>query len=163
METPGLTKVALLMFAAIQTIYYYNKLPDKVASHFGGGGLPDRWTSRPSFFLTYWICLALVLAISLGVPALIIKLPKRLINIPRREYWLSEEKYPEAIRLLRIYFHWLGVILMSFQVAVFQIVFQANLSPTHELSGWLIAVLIGFVLALLVWGIKFTTRFKQGS
>jgi|SRR5215471_5476727 len=161
MEIPRLANVALLMFAALQTIYYYSKLPDKIASHFVGGGRPDRWTSKPALFLTYWLWLAMVLVISVGIPALIVRLPRRLINLPRKEYWLSEEMYPETIRLLRIHFHWLGVILMSLQVGVFQMIFQANLSQEPVLSGWFIAILVGFALALLVWIIKFTMRFRR--
>lgn len=161
METPRLAKAALLMFAALQTVFYYNKLPDNIASHFNGRGLADRWTSKPAWFLTYWIFLGLALGISLGIPALVARLPRQLINLPRKEYWLSEEKYPEAMTLLRIHFHWLGVILLSLQVAVFQIVFQANLSRPAELSGWFIAVLVAFVLAILVWIVRFTTRFRQ--
>jgi uncharacterized membrane protein len=161
METPRLAKAGLLMFAAIQTIYYYNKLPDNIASHFVGGGRPDRWTSKPALFFTYWICLALVLGISLGVPALVVRLPRRLINLPRKEYWLTDEMYPQAIRLLRIHFHWLGVIMLSLQVGVFQMIFQANLSEEPKLNGWFVAILVGFVAALLVWIIKFTTRFRQ--
>ena len=161
MEISRLAKVALLMFAALQTIYYYNRLPDKIASHFVGGGRPDRWTSKPALFFTYWIWLAMVLVISIGIPALIVRLPRRLINLPRKDYWLSEEVYPETIRLLRIHFHWLGVILMALQVGVFQMIFQANLSQEPVLSGWFIAILAGFALALLVWIIRFTTRFRQ--
>jgi uncharacterized membrane protein len=161
METPHLAKAVLLMFAALQTIYYYDKLPDNIASHFVGGGRPDRWTSKPALFFTYWIFLAMVLVISLGVPALVVRLPRRLINLPRKEYWLSEEMYPETIRLVRIHFHWLGVILLSLQVGVFQVIFQTNLSQDPRLSGWFIAILVGFAVALLVWIIKFTTRFRQ--
>jgi len=147
------------MFAALQTVYYYNKLPDRIASHFAGGGIPNGWSTKPSLFLTYWLVIALVLGISLGIPALIGKLPRRIINIPNRVYWLSDEKYPETLSLFRAQFRWFGVILLSLQVAVFQMVFQANLSATPTLSGWFIVVLVGFALALITWIIKFRTTF----
>jgi len=161
METPGLAQLVLIVFAAIQTIYYYSKLPERIASHFGGGGLPDRWTPKGSLFLTYWAVIGLVLAISIGIPAVIGKLPRRIINLPHKEYWLSDEKYPETLSIFRAQFRWFGVILLSLQVAVFQMVFQTNLTQTPVLSGWFVLVLIGFALALVFWGIKFTTTFSK--
>jgi uncharacterized membrane protein len=137
------------MFAAFQTIYYYGKLPDRIASHFSVGGVADGWTLKPSLFFTYWAIIALVLGVSLGIPALIGRLPRRLINIPHKEYWLSDEKLPETLDLFRTHFRWFGVILLSLQVAVFQMVFQANLSQAPVLGRWFIIFLAGFMVAVI--------------
>ena len=42
---PGIIQLGLVMVAALQTIYYYSKLPARIASHFGAGGVADGWSS----------------------------------------------------------------------------------------------------------------------
>ena len=158
---PGIIQLGLVMVAALQTIYYYSKLPARIASHFGAGGVADGWSSTSSLFLTYWIVLALVLAMSFAIPALIGVLPRSLINLPNKDYWLSDEMYPRTIDYFRAHFRWFGALLLLFLVLVFQMIFQANLSQHPELGFWFLPMLIGFLVAVLVWGITFTRRFSK--
>jgi len=158
---PGILQMGLVVFAALQTIYYYHKLPAMVASHFGAGGGADGWSSTSSFFFTYWIVIAVALVVSLGIPALIGRLPRNMISLPNKEYWLSDERYAQTLSHLRNHFRWFGVILLLFLVFVFQMVFQANLSQRLELGAWFIPALVGFLIAVLVWVIRFTTKFSK--
>jgi uncharacterized membrane protein len=160
---PGIIQLGLVMVAALQTIYYSHKLPPRIASHFGAGGVADRWSSTSSFFVTYWLVIALVFVVYLVVPYLIGVLPRQLINLPNKDYWLSGEMYPYAMSRLRAQFRWLGVILLLFLVLVFQMVFQANLSLSPELGAWFVPSLIGFLIAIVSWGIKFTRQFSKTS
>jgi uncharacterized membrane protein len=160
---PGLTQLALAMVAAMQTIYYYHILPARIASHFGARGVPDGWSSSSSFFVTYWIVIALVFAVSLIVPALIGILPRRLINLPNKDYWLSDEMYSYTMTYFRTQFRWFGAILLLFIVIVFQMVFHANLSQNPDLGMWFIPALIGFLVAVLVWGIRFNRKFSRAD
>jgi len=158
---PRIIQVALVMFAALQTIYYYNKLPARVASHFTAGGIANGWSSTSSFFITYWIVIAVVLAVSLAIPALIAILPLGLINLPNKDYWLSEEMYPRTLGYVRVHFRWLAALILLFVVFVFQMLFQANLSQSPQLGAWFIPVLIGFLVAVIIWGIRFTRQFSK--
>src|SRR5215467_7307762 len=160
---PGLIQLALTMFAALQTIYYYNKLPPRIASHFGAGGAANGWSSTSSFFVTYWIVIAVVFVVSLGIPALIGKLPPSQINLPNKDFWLSPEMYPQTLARFRAYFRWFGALLLLFLVLVFQMVFQANLSNNPALGPWFIPVLIGFLVTVIIWVIMFRRQFSRNQ
>lgn len=45
--------LGIVLLAVIQSVYYYPKVPDIVASHFGPGGHPNGWMTKPIFFVTY--------------------------------------------------------------------------------------------------------------
>jgi uncharacterized membrane protein len=160
---PGIIQLGLVIVVFLQTIYYSHKLPPMIASHFGAGGVADRWSSTSSLFATYWLVVALVFVVYLVVPYLIGALPRQLINLPNKDYWLSDEMYPHTMSRLRAQFRWLGVILLLFLVLVFQMVFQANLSQSPELGAWFVPGLIGFLIAIVSWGIKFTRQFSRTS
>src|SRR5215831_1038525 len=75
MISPFWVIAALTATGLIQTAYYYPRLPEMIASHFGVGGRPDRWSSKPGFFLTM-VAISLSAAVLLpGLPVLLRKLP----------------------------------------------------------------------------------------
>lgn len=39
----------LIGLLAVQVVVYYPRLPDRVASHFGAGGVADGWMDKPAF------------------------------------------------------------------------------------------------------------------
>ena len=43
--------LGLLSLAILQAAWYYPRLPETVASHFSGSGIPDGWMSKQSFLL----------------------------------------------------------------------------------------------------------------
>ncbi len=44
---------ALVAIAILQTVYYYPRVPQVVASHFDGTGVPNAWSGRDGFFALY--------------------------------------------------------------------------------------------------------------
>ncbi|HEY6329780.1 MAG TPA: DUF1648 domain-containing protein [Blastocatellia bacterium] len=161
MDIPDIVQAFLLIAAGAQTIYYYNVLPATVVSHFSASGAPNGWSPKLSLFVLYGIVMTVAIVISTVVPLLVQVLPPSMINLPNKDYWLSDEKRPETIRVFRRYFRWFGVMLMALLVAVFQVVFQANLVsvPPSPMVFW---VLLGtFIAATLIWAIRFSIRFNR--
>lgn len=79
--------VSILVFAGF-ALWLWTQAPDVVASHFDSSGQPDDWSSKTS-------TLAWLVPLGVGLPTLMSirpiweKIPKSLINIPSKEYWLE--------------------------------------------------------------------------
>lgn len=68
-------------------------LPDQVASRFGAGGVPNDWMSPATNFFIMFGLYTFILALFLGMPWLMWKLPAKLINLPDKDYWLRDENW----------------------------------------------------------------------
>ena len=88
-------------------------LPERVAIHFGGRGLPDNWASKEANALLLVGVHTLLFALLYLTPRLIAIVPPRWVNLPHKHYWLSAENRPVA--LIRVSTHtWrLGTALFT--------------------------------------------------
>lgn len=129
----------------------YSQLPDPVASHFGADGQADGWLSRRGYFI-------LVAGLPLFLGGLFWLIARqgvhfpRAINIPRRDYWLTPERRACTSDLLLCWLLWLGTLLTGFIGGTHELTVQANqVQPPQLATGGLLALLISFFLALLIW------------
>lgn len=60
--------IVLVLTAAVQSIYFYPSLPETLASHFNGSGLPNGWLSKPAFFAVYGLVIVSSLVIFMIAP-----------------------------------------------------------------------------------------------
>ncbi|HKV42422.1 MAG TPA: DUF1648 domain-containing protein [Blastocatellia bacterium] len=161
METPGVLQVFLVLAAGIQSIYYYRILPPIVAAHFSGSGVADGWWPKPYFLLLYWVLIGSALAVSAGVGAYAGRTPESRFRIPNKEYWLAAPRREQTVSFLRMHFRWLGVLLLVFQISVFQLIFSADLSAKPSLDSSFLIVLVAFGVLIVVWGRRFTSKFSR--
>lgn len=49
-RAPYVLCAGLMVLLAVQALYYYPQLPERMASHFGADGRPNGWTTREGFF-----------------------------------------------------------------------------------------------------------------
>lgn len=82
----------LYALAAAHLYHYYPLLPEKLATHFGDGGVPNGWMPRDTFAGFYAGMLLFMTSVFLLARWLVQKLPDRLINIPNKAYWLAPER-----------------------------------------------------------------------
>jgi len=128
------------------------RLPAVVASHFGGSGSPNGWSSRAVYVL-------LVLVIGIVLPAGVIALVHRVtagdparLNLPSREYWMDATRRDGAVELVRAYIWWLGVLLTATAIAVHLAVLSANAArPPHLSLAVIVPILIAIVAAVGAW------------
>ena len=78
---------SILVFAGF-SLWFWIQAPDVVASHFDSSGQPDDWSSKTST-LAWLVPLGVGLPVLLSIRAIWEKLPKSLINIPSKDYWLE--------------------------------------------------------------------------
>jgi len=154
--------IILLIGAVAQILYYYSQLPDTVATHFGGSGRPNGWQSKQGFVAVYLGTTALMAAIFLSLPYIIWKVPKSMINLPNRDYWLAPERIEETKEYCGGQMLFMGSLTLLMEICAFQLVIQANLSPQVRLPSAQMWMLMGaYTAAVFIWLIKFFTGFSR--
>jgi len=106
-----LPKGLFLLLAVSATIYffhYYRLLPDVVASHFDKHGLANGLQTKQTFGEVFLGMTDLFAFLVFGIPTIIAVMPRRLINLPNKEYWLSPEQWAASMRFLSPWFAWFG-------------------------------------------------------
>lgn len=143
-----------------QAIWYYPQLPEKVASHSGPSGQPDAWSTK-KFFITIYIlttggCALILFLISFGLP----KIPVSLINLPKKDYWLSLGRRKKTFEFLSQYFLWFASATLIFLLDMFQQSFQVHLGKAQSLPHPLLSLGLytGFTV---VWSIGMVIKFKK--
>lgn len=149
----------LIAVFASQCVFYYPNLPTEMASHFDFWGRPDGYMSKESFFVFEAVVLSLIVLEFTLLPFLIGKMPTRLINMPNKEFWFSDERRGETLQIIQRFFEWFAAALLALFIGINQTVFRANLNGENlALSSWLIVS--AFLIFVIVWLIKFGRRFR---
>ena len=153
--------LALPLFVVlVQILCYYPLLPEKVASHWGGSGHPNGWSSKSAFFL---IMLGTVVGVTVlfGIlSAGIRKIPVALINLPRKDYWLAPERRDETHAFMSRQLVWFGFATGWFFVAVLQLSVNANLAEDKHLDSRSFLICLGaYLVFTIVWVVGFLRKF----
>ena len=152
----------VLMFAAAagHLAYYYPRLPDTVASHFGASGQPNDWSSKGTYTIVILAITGVLALTFLGIGALLRRLPDDMINFPNRDYWLAPARRDESLEAFARMLHGFGAATIALLIAMNHLVFDANLRPPVRLgaASWLlIAVYLAFAAC---WTIMLYRRFR---
>lgn len=147
--------IFLLALSVIQSVYFYPQLPDTVASHFDGRGIPNGWMSKQMFVAVYLGMMLLMVAIFHIIP----RFPNQLRNIPNRDYWMAPERKEGTLNYIDNVSPRLGIATMLLFLYVFQLVMEANLFPKPVLSGNVGWALILYFIFFAIWLFKFLRRF----
>lgn len=148
-----LVLVALLVSMFASVLITGNDIPDPVATHFDMTGKADGWMSKGSFlYSTLGLATAtsgLLIAVFWGLRFL----PRSVINLPHRDYWLSTDQRPFTFSYL---FQWgvdLAAATTAWQAYLYFAVLQANRTNPRHLSPtiWIATVIfLGLVLFQII-------------
>lgn len=142
-------KAAFFLLAAALAVVLlasYDRMPDVVASHFDGAGVPNGWSSRSAYLLLLLAIGVLMPLSAIGVVLAVTRSGPRHLNIPARDYWTRPEHGAEAVRRVRAYMWWLGAVLAASALLVHLTVMEANRTDPPHLRGELMLLLLGGVL-----------------
>jgi len=138
--------------------YHWQRLPDRVASHFNGSGAADGWMSRDANFLLSAGLLVGLTAMFYFLGVMMQRLPQRWINLPNKYYWFAADR-DRATRLhLANWSRIFGALLNLFLIFIFHQVFLANISNPVAMDNTVmfaglavyLAISLGSVVVLLL-------------
>jgi len=130
-SAPGRWLLPLCLLHALVTLLqhwiYWRQLPERVATHFGWGGVPNDWMDRTSATIVlagFQLVFPLLL---LSVVRLLKWMPSGLINIPHREYWLATERREESLAWLQGPMSGVAGLTAALMAATSHLTFRANM------------------------------------
>jgi uncharacterized membrane protein len=163
MRLPLYFVLFLLGLAIAQIVYFYPLLPEIVGSHFNADGKVNGTSTKSTYFSLYFVTLAIASFSTFGFSLILKYLPTSLINLPHRQYWLSDEHREETFNFFKVHFAWFGVAMTALIITVFHLTFLANLSPNKNLTiptaPWYL--LVAFFLFLVWWTVVLLRRFPK--
>ncbi len=139
-------------------------LPERVAIHFGLGGLPDSWASNLNSTLLMLGVHALVFVSLYFSPKLLATIPSRWISLPNRNYWLAPERRSEAVAKFSQLMWQFGTAVFLFMLLAGVLTMRANLSaPVRLEEGVLLIGLAIFLAYTAYWTIALLRAFRVPS
>ncbi len=151
----------LACLCLVQSLYYVPLLPDPLASHFTGDGVPNGWSSPLGFAAVYLAVVALHWLLFAWLPRFLPRLPERRINLPNKDYWLAPARRAKTLARLGELLGWFGVASLLLALVVVQMVVLANLDPPPRLSPGILWVLVAYFVFVAVWLLRVVLSFRR--
>ncbi|MFT7626342.1 MAG: putative membrane protein [Myxococcota bacterium] len=132
-----------LVSVVAQALLAWETLPERVASHFGGDGVPNGWMQREQF-LGIWIGVTVLCNSCVALPAISMRTIPDLVSIPNRRFWLSTpERRVRATRVLT------GTVAACIALTNLALYLAFEVVETHAHTGKPVPFPAGMVLGLL--------------
>jgi len=154
----------LLVVIVVPVVVYATSagLPERVATHFGPGGVANGFMSRGGY-------IAFMLAMSTLLPLFVVamtgfipRIAVSQIKIANRDHWLSPARREETLAWLMGHASWLGIVLSLFLVGLHMLIVQANAVRPARLDEPLFFVLLAaFLVLLATWMVAMALRFRR--
>ena len=136
-------------------------LPDQVAIHFRGGGIPDAWASKWLNAAIFTVMQIPLFALCLSVGRLTVNMPAKWLSLPNKAYWLKPENREELQTRISLLMEEFGFVLFAFLFIVALLTLDANLSEPVQLNERLFLVFFAaFMIYMPYWLVKLFRRFR---
>jgi hypothetical protein len=139
-----------------------DRLPARVASHFGANGLANGFLTR-EVYLAFTLGMVLVPSALVGLTiALSLKYFPQFLNLPHRDYWLAPERRAATAAYLTVHAAWLAALLAVFALGIHLLVLRANRAvPPRLETGPFLIVLLTFGIVMVAWVGALARRFRH--
>ncbi len=156
----SLISLAIGGLSVVRIVQVWDQLPERMASHYGPSGQPNGFMSRDEFFIFYFVVFGLVVLLFSTMPALLTRIPRELVNIPHREYWLTDERWPEALERMGDWMSWFGTAMATLAAAVLHLVLRSNLSRAPLDNTAMLVILGSFFAFTGIWLVRLYRAFR---
>jgi len=152
----------VLLICVFETARLWGLSPESMAAHFNAQGNPDSFVPKVQFFWFQGQTALVVLGLGIVLQVLLLVMPARLINLPHREYWLSEEHRDATVDTMSSFAAWLfGCVLVVIQVG-FELAVYANLQqPVAFAAPIMLTAIVAFMLVAMLLLFQLTRAFRQ--
>jgi uncharacterized membrane protein len=154
--------VAIVMCALVQAIYYYPRLPERIALNFDASGHPDGLGTRNEFFAVEGAVVAGMTVLLLLLEWLVPRMPASRVNMPNKDYWLAPERRAATDLMIQ---RWLSAFLLlslGFLVYVIQLAILVNVTGDNAyMSVPMWAGLGVFLLLDTALSVQFILKFRK--
>jgi len=138
MKIGNLLLMAVLLGFLVQVVYYYPRVPIRIAvlksdSFFLPYNQVWSWINKDQFLINETIGIIIFVLLGIIVPIFILKIPKKRINLPNKEYWLDSSRENETREDLGSFLRLIyGVIAL--EVLIYsQLIYQCNITLNYKL------------------------------
>lgn len=152
--------VLLCLACVAHVLWYYPRLPEQVAHHFGASGRPDAWGHKSQFLVVCLVTAGVMMATFLGLGLAMQKIPNSLINLPNKDYWLAPVRRQQTLDYMFPQLLWLGSLTMLLLLDMFHQSFMVHLGKATKLNHFWITMGIYLILTT-VWCIAIYKRFNK--
>jgi uncharacterized membrane protein len=141
--------------------YYYAVLPARVASEFDLSGEPKSWMAKGTFMIFNATLLFVLPIFVIAMGWICTKLPKWMIDLPNKDYWLAPEQKAETSASIFSFMLWLACGIELFLTLILWTVYRANLGHPEIMRQTPLYLLGAFLAFLTGWSIRFYRKFRK--
>ena len=142
-------KYSFLLSAAIfilLQLIYYPQMPDNIAIHFNVRGEVNGWMPKSlNLMLSCLIIFIITLSFS-GIPYILKNISPDMINVPKKEYWLSGNNKDKLISILSSHLYFIGLVTNLFLIVIFHQLYEFNIRAVDKVS---VVIMIPYGVFLL--------------
>lgn len=150
--------IVLNLVIYLTYFYFYNKLPERMASHFGFSSQADGWSTRRGFVTSFLVIQTFTSLVFLGIYFLI---PRADPNLPNKEYYLSEPRKHETISFIRNLLLDIGSYTLLLLLATSFFVFDVNMKGGSSLSPLMNVFIALYMLAVFGTVLRLYLKFRK--
>lgn len=145
----------ILWFLALaQNAWYWQNLPERVATHFNAAGKPDGWMGRDAATMMMIGLQTLMPLLFVAIAYMLYFIPPSMINIPHREFWLHPDRRQASISFVARSTAAFSLGLSLFLLGMNHLTFLANTrhGVLNPLGFWaLLGTFLAFSGAWTAW------------
>lgn len=159
---PRLLFLLVLIVAPIVVYGTSAGLQERVATHFGSGGLANGWM-RHDVYLAFMLLMSTLLPLFVvALTGFVPRIAASQIRIANRDYWLSPARRVETLAWLAGHASWLGIALTLFMVGMHLLIVRANeVRPARLDEALFFMLMAAFAVLILAWIVALTLRFRR--
>ena len=159
---PRLLFVLVLIVAPIVVYGTSAGLPERVATHFGSGGLANGWM-RHDVYVAFMVAMTTLLPlVVVALTGFVPRIATSQIKIANRDHWLAPARRAQTLAWLAGHASWLGIVLLLFLVGMHVLIVQANaVRPARLDEALFFTLMAAFVVLIFAWVVAMTLRFRR--